>query len=358
MCFASRLAFLAIAFAFPSACLAQSEPLRGRAAEPATRVRVLLIVDTNLKGADADGTRVLRSGMKKNLENLTWMFRQAFQGNPGRLDLTVLSGADASPDKIRQHLRDLPQMPNETLFIYYGGHGAIDPDKSDYVLLDRIRKRYGTGKLTAEQRGKLRRELLNAVGDRTLDNGHYFAMSSGDLGRREVLDAMRSKKPQLAVLMTDCCSEVVQRSAASQVMLAFTSSSERSVNIARINQLLLEQVGTVDLNAAQPGELAWIVDNEGGFFTNAFIAACSDQSDLIERHSKVQSVRSSGHFGPIEIWESVGPLRTISMDLDRDAFVSWPEAFAATQHHTYRFSGVKQLPCMQRLDLPRRARAR
>ena len=103
-------------------------------------------------GRDGDNVKaVLESAIKK-------------QQLGDRYSLDVFTGKQVTPDRIVAHFRDLAVGPHESLVFYYSGHGGLHYTK-----------------------------------------GHYLALTHGRLYRSDLLAAMASNKPQLTVVLTDCC---------------------------------------------------------------------------------------------------------------------------------------------------------
>jgi hypothetical protein len=123
----------------------------------AVRLRVLLVLDTDDRqgftwGRDGDNMKVLLEASLKRL------------GKESRFTLDMFTGAKVTPDNILTYYRGLAVGPGETLLFYYSGHGGLHWTK-----------------------------------------GHYMALTHGKLYRNDLLEAMASRKPQLRVLLTDCC---------------------------------------------------------------------------------------------------------------------------------------------------------
>ena len=132
-------------------------PLKAVKAKEAARLRILVVVDTDDRlgvtwGRDGDNVKaVLESALKKQKLGDRWT-------------LDVFTGKQVTPDGIVAHYRNLKVGPNESLVFYYSGHGGLHYTK-----------------------------------------GHYLALTHGRLYRSDLLAAMATRKPQLTVLLTDCC---------------------------------------------------------------------------------------------------------------------------------------------------------
>jgi hypothetical protein len=132
-------------------------PIKAVKAPEAARLRILLVVDTDDRlgitwGRDGDNVKtVLESAVKK-------------QQLGDRCTLEVFAGQQVTPGRILAYYRDLASEPGESLVFYYSGHGGLHYTK-----------------------------------------GHYLALTHGWLYRSDLLTAMAAKKPQLLVVLTDCC---------------------------------------------------------------------------------------------------------------------------------------------------------
>jgi PDZ domain/Caspase domain len=128
---------------------------------------------------------------------------------------------------------------------YYSGHGATDPQQGQYLDLSQGQQL---------SRGKLRQAIL-------------------------------SKNPRLAVMLSDCCSNRKSLGVKEVPMAALAPSArpqgEETPLQVRCRRLLLELSGTVDINsssydpATKEREVAWGTDS-GGLFTQAFSLLMND----------------------------------------------------------------------------------
>lgn len=212
-------------------------PIGGSTAPESRRVRPLLIVDTDSKlaGLDEDW---------ESMEAVLAPLRTA-----GRCDSpTVLSGRAVTRDNVLRWLRSQADTAPDTLVVYYTGHGATDPNPA---------------------------------------RGHFLAFTNGPpLFRSEIVLELRRLRPRLAVLLTDCCSNLVNAAAAPAAPMP-------GDQVAR--SLFLRTRGYVSINAATTGESAWC-DMTGGFFTTA--------------------LRDTVLFGRLE-----------DLDANRDGLLTWAEVF-------------------------------
>jgi hypothetical protein len=147
------LAALAVALFLPPAAVASDKVT----IEETTRVRFLIVADTDAREGDACGMdasnlkTVLEAALKKQkLEN--------------RYSIDLLTGRDVTPEKVLKYYQDLKLGAHEALVFYYSGHGAYHMVK-----------------------------------------GHLLTFNQGDLSRASLLAAMQKHQPRLTVVLTDCC---------------------------------------------------------------------------------------------------------------------------------------------------------
>jgi hypothetical protein len=117
---------------------------------------------------------------------------------------------------------------NDTTFIYYSGHGAI---------------RGGEHYLTLSHKGP---------------GGH-----SPDLSRRRLWQEFEQKptRPQLGVLITDCCADF-------DIPVGIPVMSGAADNWYIFQDLFFGLTGKVDINACGPGQVSLCNRRAGGFYTH------------------------------------------------------------------------------------------
>jgi hypothetical protein len=184
------------------------------------RVRALLIADTDsgLPGLEGD------------LFTIRSMLEPLRQEN--RCSIDTLEGPGVNKTQILSWLNNQGNASQDTLFIYYCGHGATDmgadPDPSQRTL------------------------------------GHYLALTNGPpLFRSALRKGLAQHRPRLTILITESCSNVVPVAPAGQ-------PPEMQPKLAR--SLFLRTRGIVDFTAATfdprtgTEESAW-TNTAGGIFT-------------------------------------------------------------------------------------------
>jgi hypothetical protein len=206
----------------------------------ATRVRILLVVDTNGFNADALKLGLAGENMKKTMKEVL-----RNQNLEHRYTLDVLTGADVSPSAIRQYYEKLAVESNETLLFYYLGHGAADKNK-----------------------------------------GHFLDMKQGRLYRSELRQVLKSKNARLTIILTDSCAPIegtlpenlpgnnMGGKTKAKAEKVVTSKSESGKNSGTaLRQLLLLPKGIVDINSSRIGTVAWVdLVRGGGYFSLTLMA--------------------------------------------------------------------------------------
>ncbi len=215
------------------------------------KIRALLAIDT-----EADD---LKASVLQDMRNIK-MILDAYVPDNMRGEITVLEGKQVTRQAILDHYRRMPLVPDETLLFFYAGHGAID-NKGDHFLL--------------LQKGK------------------------DPLYRKDVVQAMKSRKPGLVVLLTDCCSIKLKTRLTSK-------HGDRLVLEPRphpvIRCLFFQHRGVVNITAAQDGAGSWGDDRQGGIFTRSLCGLLKD--DLK------------------------------NLDSNKDHFLSWKEFFSHLERKT------------------------
>jgi hypothetical protein len=189
---------------------------------------------------DTDDAKV-GAAVKKDLANLRWVVQETFRGMESRYSISELSGAKAAPTEVRKVFQQLKVGPKDTLFFFYSGHGGTDPKR-----------------------------------------GHFFSLGSrGYLYRSEVRSLLAAAKPRQAILLSDCCSDIIAISGDTSSELPENLGSDQGpkVNTKLMRRLLLNSGGVVDMTSSKKGTSSYCNDKVGGFFCSALCSACCDKSD-------------------------------------------------------------------------------
>lgn len=151
------------------------------------------------------------------------------------------SNADAKPAKIVGAIEDLRANRNDTIVIYYTGHGGID------------------------------------------DRGSYFDLVGGKLYRDDLIAAAKEHGSRLVVLVTDCCNARNDKEVQTFPRAGFYERDDYS---PLFRSLLIEPKGVVDINACGPGESAFFSpppkkegDEIGSLFTKGLAGWCEERND-------------------------------------------------------------------------------
>src|SRR5262249_21869469 len=96
----------------------------------ATRVRILLIIDTLGSNADANGFAADKDSMKKVIKEA-----MRDQNLEDRYTLDILHGAEATPARVLAYYRELKVAPTDALLCYYSGHGGADKGGGHFLEL-------------------------------------------------------------------------------------------------------------------------------------------------------------------------------------------------------------------------------
>lgn len=221
---------LALTLGVLVALLARPSSAGAQESAEASRLRILLVINTKARnahnlGIDLDGVR-LRRVFEEGLR---------LQRLQGRYTLDVLSGDLVTRAQVLEYYRTLKTDPTEALLFYYAGHGN-----------------------------------MSKAGE------HRLALRGGPLTRSDLSRAMALHNPRLLVILTECCASVSGRRAAPPRRAP--RPSRRAGVFARagwgrgkaLRDLFFRQRGVVDVNASQAGRLAYGKRRlGGGYFTVA-----------------------------------------------------------------------------------------
>lgn len=196
--------------------------------------------------------------------------------------MTVLSGANCQPGKILATIGALNIPSRDTVFCFYGGHGAYDPNLAE--------------------------------GHRS--RGHYFAIRDAQqqlhiLMRRQVTNALESKGARLTVLMTDTCNVLQTLFPPEEVV-----SELRSLNVMGLTpfeQLLFDYQGIVDISGTNFGEYGFCEPGIGGWFSYRALPILATESDWRNAYDRMRISTDNFYRQRKSYWET--PPRTITDDM-------------------------------------------
>ena len=141
-------------------------------------------------------------------------------------------------NQVVQWIRDLRTEGEDTILIYYSGHGSMD-----------------------------------AVGTHILNFDP--AVTNDFVARDGLRSRLEQKEARLKMLITDTCSNRVQTPPPIARVFAKVQSRERRYT----KNLFLEHSGFVDITAAADGQYAWGNDEIGGYFTVSLIGSFTAEAD-------------------------------------------------------------------------------
>lgn len=150
---------------------------------------------------------------------------------------TLLSSKDtATRDGILRWVRHVDVTAEDIVFIYYAGHGGMKSHKETF--------------LATEGQWIFRSELVKAI--------------------------KRVNEHRLTILITDCCSSLVQSDL--EPMLQSSRTMTRLTERVLWN-LFFEHEGFLHITAASEGQFGWSNAATGGWFTKNFIQALDSNPD-------------------------------------------------------------------------------
>ncbi|HGJ63783.1 TPA: hypothetical protein ENS27_00170 [bacterium] len=162
------------------------------------------------------------------------------------LDMTIMRGSEGKikSSDVFDWLRDVYPHDDDTVMIYYSGHGFID-----------------------EQ------------------NRHYLSFAEGDvLPRAMIIDELKKIDCRLRMLITDSCSNLV--SLPTPIIATARSLGEKR-DKEYYRNLFIQHRGILDITAASEGEYAWGSISKGGYFTASLFASFKGDGANFRRWSDV-----------------------------------------------------------------------
>lgn len=127
--------------------------------------------------------------------------------------LQMFDNRASDPAAIREALAEITVRPQDTLLVYFTGHGSHD------------------------------------------DQGHYFDLAQGKLYRSDLKALMETKAPRLNVLLTDSCD---LRSDGEDFFAPFLMPIEPATASPLFRSLFFTPEGWVDINSSAPNEASFV----------------------------------------------------------------------------------------------------
>ena len=181
------------------------------AARAAGKIHLVIVADT----LDPK----IGPSVRTSAEQVESAFRLGVPEATGVLHVERIEGERCRREVILSQIAALAIGPDDALLVFYSGHGAYDPRIDQYLKFPR----------------------LNADG--------YLAHS-------DLIRAIRSRRPRLGVVATDCCNKmsVIPRKAAPQAPAMAAPFPERPRVKLLFQALFLDAAGFVDLTSSKRGE--------------------------------------------------------------------------------------------------------
>ncbi len=221
------------------------------------RLHVLLIALTG----DPD----LRDAQNLNLQGMDHLIHSQV---PARklASCRTLRDQDVTAERILDAVDGVQLGRGDTLFVYYGGHGAFDPQRAE--------------------------------GDPA--GGHHFQIPGGDLMRKTLMKHMLDKGARLTVLISDTCNVKSQ----ANVLLPIRPEAPLpppgpppQIKPTALEILLLQHRGVVDICASSRGQYSWSNGHYGGWFTHvACDVFCDEECSAWNVAMERLSAQSNGFY--------------------------------------------------------------
>lgn len=139
---------------------------------------------------------------------------------------------------VKNWLHKLPSNQEDTVFIYYNGHGSMQSFDSDHVL--------------------------------------NFDQSKDAVLRAKLREWLKEKPANLKMLITDTCSNYTETSGPD---LSVSFSEDLPKNRLHTEDLFLQHTGILDITAAAPGQFVFGSNSVGGYFTAALVESFTAAAD-------------------------------------------------------------------------------
>lgn len=148
-----------------------------------------------------------------------------------KIEQLLSSRGELKSEPILKWLKNANPDSNDTLLVYYSGHGGMNKNRETFFYLQ---------------------------------DGYFF--------RSKLVSAMETaKKCRLKMLITDCCSDGPE----TEVPAVRPPISKKA-----LQDLFLLHEGFLHITAASEGEYSWCSPKYGGWFTRAMVDSFDDSSDL------------------------------------------------------------------------------
>ena len=160
--------------------------------------------------------------------------------DPEMIEILKLTGSECRCDTILETILTLPTTADDSLVVFFLGHGAFDPDFEN----DQSR-------------------------------GHFFDLPGGDLLRRVLWDHMQATPARARMLVTDTCNVESEAKPSQKYAAELRTTIRQQVGPTKWEWLLLGHKGVLDVGATSRNQRAWFSSDIGGWFSTSFIKACN-----------------------------------------------------------------------------------
>jgi hypothetical protein len=201
-----------------------------------------------------------------NIDHITKLYNSIRPERRGAEGPQVLAGRDCNATQILAMIERIPVSSVDTLFVYFGGHGAYDKQRAP-------------------------------EGD--VSSGHFFQLPNRNLWRADVWRAMANKNARLTILISDTCN--VEGSFLPESPFNFRDQTFSARGLSQLETLFLGYRGVVDLNGASLDQYGWCQPDQGSWFTLHIADALTQYNDwnlAFERASK----NVEDYFGDKKTW--------------------------------------------------------
>ena len=186
--------------------------------------------------------------IQKNMEELKEALTKGIPSE--ELELHIVEGSDCNAREILKQIDAINVSNDDSLFVYYLGHGAYDP-------------RYAKGDPSG---------------------GHYMQIPTGDILRRTITNRMLAKRCRLTVFVSDTCNVKYETN---NLIVAENRLSVRVFeDFLPLQKLFHFHSGFLDVNGSSKDEFGWFHPGYGGFFSHSFLSifpTSSSWEDLLKQ---------------------------------------------------------------------------
>lgn len=272
----------------------------------AKTIHAVLIVDDRATGVE--------EAARRDRDAIAGLLDRAFAGSEVQVKRTTLTGEDLTPEKVVRCIAQLQAGPNDTLFVYFTGHG--ETETTDEVI----------------------GEVRTVNGPRKIYRTHHMLkLGNKRLARANLRVAMEKKDARLNVLITDCCRPLARGANPARAPLnpdfkVLDKFDIRIVNKAITAGLFTRQSGFIDVSTGN----ALSDPKTGGVLTHSFVGACCYQkADFV---GQPRTKPPSGVRGL-----AIAPTR---IDRNADGLVDWREFQQLWLHLIVSLSAAEQSALM------------